>query len=140
MRVRAKLGVVGATAAMLFGAMAGVAHADSGVAGCGAEPSDAGGVSCTFWFYKPDGNTEAGIAGFVAYGEHISAQDRDVDGRGVFISASWSGGYKELWVTGGDTSRKEANLSIAEGVSVTVKACQTNNGSLINCATRTAKA
>ncbi|WP_327716722.1 hypothetical protein OG381_15710 [Streptomyces sp. NBC_00490] len=140
MRTRARVGLVGAAAAVLVGTVSGVAWADNNVHSCTASPSDDGGRDCSFWFYKEDGNTQVGYAGFQAYGEHLIADDSWTDGRGVFVSASWSGGYKEIWATGGNGDYENVDLSIGEGVSVTVTACQTDNGALLNCATQTSRA
>lgn len=140
MRTRARMGLVGAAAAVLVGTMSGVAWADNNIATCTTSSTDAGGRDCDFWFYKEDGNTLVGYGSFRADGEHLVGHDRWTDGRGVFVSASWSGGYKEIWLTGGNGDYENANLSITDGTSVSVTSCQTDNGALLNCRTQTARA
>ncbi|MGI5378334.1 hypothetical protein ACQEV2_29615 [Streptomyces sp. CA-251387] len=138
MRTFLRVGTVAATAALTFGAMAGVSSADTYDKGCADGWNDPGGRDC--WAeWRNSSGVVVSWAGFTAYDELIYAVDDKADGRGVYVKASWSGGSAELRHTqGADAPRLEKDLNITEGASVSLTMCQTDGGALLNCAYTTA--
>ncbi|MEW1685847.1 hypothetical protein [Streptomyces sp. NPDC093594] len=139
MRQIFKFGSAVATAAIAFGAMTGVSYADTYTKGCNPAGEGGGQVNCWTNWYNGAGESVA-RAGFDAFGEILHADDTKTDGRGVYVYASWSGGSAELWNSGGAGTYERKNLDIAEGKSVSLTMCQTDNGALLNCAYATAMA
>lgn len=149
MRNALKVTLVGAVAALIVGGTSSAAYADYKGSTCFAASDDNGGVNCEI-DYWPNSDTNpnnlAGAAGFRAYGEHLYVEDLKADGRGVYVAARWydsSTGlnhYYDYKLTSGAGSGYDENLSIPEGIKVTVTGCQTDNGSLLNCISRTATA
>ncbi|MDC0772694.1 hypothetical protein [Streptomyces sp. HD] len=138
MRTFLRVGTVAATAALTFGAMAGVSSADTYDKGCAAGWNDANSRDCWAEWRNPSG-VVVSWAGFTAYDEILYAVDAEADGRGVYIKATWSGGSAEIKHTqGADAGRLEKDLDIADGASVSLTMCQTSGGTLINCAYATA--
>ncbi|MFI7410821.1 hypothetical protein ACIBU0_19375 [Streptomyces sp. NPDC049627] len=148
MRRIARLGTVGAGAALLLGAMSSVSYAAGYVdpkSSCASSEQDAGGVDCRVQFYTDSNyNVYSALSWFDAYGEELGAWDQATDGRGSYSKATWTVSgtthTAEVYATGGVGDLKTKDLSIPEGVRVTLKACQTDNGGLYNCHSRTATA
>ncbi|MEV6104509.1 hypothetical protein AB0M28_07290 [Streptomyces sp. NPDC051940] len=101
---------------------------------CWAEDGDAGGVSCQIW-HEADGQHVDSVK-FDAYGEHLTIYDLVEDGKGVMAEVNG----QPYWGAPSAYGPIEFNLSIAEGTKVTLTSCQTNNGSVYDCASRTATA
>lgn len=138
MRTFLRVGTVAATAALTFGAMAGVSWADTYSKRCFAGV-DYDSLDCQAAWYNPAyGQDAVSTAGFTAQGEYLWANDHEADGRGVYIKATWSGGSAEIKNTAGGGSWQEKNLDITDGKSVSLTMCQTDNGALLNCAYATA--
>ncbi|MFG2101840.1 hypothetical protein ACGFJ5_14680 [Micromonospora echinaurantiaca] len=128
--------LVGATSTV-----ATVAYADYNTYGCRAAYNDAGGRDCWTMFW--DEGVVLGDGTFYAYGERLTAYDTTADGRGVYVGATWwegstrhENGFK--LTTGAGTNGSLDLGNIPEGTSVTVTACQTDNGTLYTCRTQTA--
>jgi hypothetical protein len=144
-----KAAFVGAIAVAAVGATSSAAYADVYTSTCFASVDDSGGVDCEVdYFPNSDTNPNnlAGAAGFEAYGEHLYAYDFKADGRGVYVAARWYDSHTGLnhfydyRLTSGAHTSHDENLSIPEGIKVTLTGCQTDNGSLLNCRNRTATA
>ncbi|MDQ0956039.1 hypothetical protein QFZ24_010048 [Streptomyces phaeochromogenes] len=137
----AKLGIIGTSAAVLFGAMSGVSFADA-TRSCDASWDD-NGVNCTIRHYV-NGNTGdlASKGSFTSYGEIVAASDHYTDGMGVYIKAEDDLGltYVEEWVTGGKGDSVSVNASFLEGHPIDLTVCQTDNGRKLNCLTADATA
>ncbi|MFF7449601.1 MULTISPECIES: hypothetical protein [unclassified Streptomyces] len=132
MRTLLRVGLIGTTATILLGAMAGVSWADTASVSCFVG-KDTNGLDCETWF-KKDSGISVSHAVFTADGETLWVDDRYVDGRGVFLSASWgANGYAQISATGGAGDSEGKDLSITDGTTVHLKMCQTDNGSLLNC-------
>ncbi|MCG5435238.1 hypothetical protein [Micromonospora foliorum] len=128
-------------ATVLVGVTSTAAYADTIDSAC--QPSwDGSGRDCFVNYYHAGVSDLVGHGSFSAHGERLVARDKYADGRGVYVGATWWAGSTQhadgFWLTSGAGAYRELDLSIAEGTSVTLTVCQTDNGNLINCRTQTA--
>lgn len=145
MRKGLKIALVGAVAALFVGGTSSAAYADTYTSSCQNGGFD-NGKDCTVNYYHGSTSERASEGAFYSYGEHLYAYDALADGRGVYVAVRWydsSTGlnhFYEYKLTSGAGTDHDENLSMPEGTSVTFTACQTDNGSLLNCRNRTATA
>ncbi|MFF4710704.1 hypothetical protein ACFY2V_04755 [Streptomyces eurythermus] len=103
--------------------------------GCAVSSNDAGGLDC--WVqHEESGWGAVDSTNFYAYGERLYLSDLLNNGKGVgaYVEGTW---YRH---TGEAYEGTEYNLSFEEGRSISVKACQTDNGSIYDCYTEYARA
>ena len=117
-------------------ASAGVASADVGHKDNCAKIS--GTEICDIWWTKTSNLAPViSEAMFHSYDEVAEVLDYKADGRGAYMRLTWKDGgvsyKKEIYNTGGDGHVESRNYSITENVVVDIKACQTDDGTLLNC-------
>lgn len=129
---------VGATLVAGFAlASAGIASADQGRVGDCAKISETS--ICDLWFtHTASGQTTiVSDAVFHAYGEYAVLSDYKADGRGIYMKLTWEIGrttyIQEIYNTKGAGTAVQKDFSIAEGIVIDFKACQTDDGALLNC-------
>jgi hypothetical protein len=130
MRTLLRLALVATFTALSVGLTAGNATAVDSE--CWSDDGDPGGVSC--WIQHLGKYTVDDHVEFRANGEVLIVADLTRNGRGVVAYVNGER-YPSL---GGDT--REFNLSFAEGATIHLTSCRTNNGAEFDCLPATAKA
>ncbi|MFJ9721712.1 hypothetical protein ACIRP3_03100 [Streptomyces sp. NPDC101209] len=133
MRKLGRLALVFAAFAALFGLQQGNAYALE--ATCFTADGDAGGKSCYIWHEDSSGHHVDSVK-FDALGEYLTITDLVANGEGVaaYVNGVRYPGQSAAY------GPVQYNLSIADGTSVKLESCQTDNGKEYDCHTEWAVA